>query len=107
VTAFLIVRALVCEKECIWNNFKFRLVYDTSDMRCSLPAGLQSEGNVNVADRESLAVNGADTDTPVIGVHACELGDVGCHLEQHKTGRFFLACLDFVNHFGGCGGRGL
>jgi hypothetical protein len=86
----------------IWKIVKPGWVHHTDSLHVhfTLPAGLQGEGNVDVADREPLSVNGADTDTPIIGIHARELGDVGCHLEQHKpekgtakfSSRFFRFC---------------
>ncbi|KDR14352.1 hypothetical protein L798_10384 [Zootermopsis nevadensis] len=49
-----------------------------------LHRGLQSEGDVDVANREPLSINGADADAPIVRVHACELRDVCSHLEQHQ-----------------------
>ena len=68
----------------IWKSFKLGRFHHTDRLPANLPAGLKSEGNVDVADGEPLSIDGADTDTPVIGVHARELGDVGCHLEQQQ-----------------------
>ena len=41
---------------------------------------LDGEGHLDVADRVALAVDGAQTDAPVVGVHALQLRDVRGHL---------------------------
>ena len=47
-----------------------------------LPARLDGERNLDVADRVSLTVDGAQTDAPVVGVHPLQLRDVSGHLKS-------------------------
>lgn len=62
-----------------------------------LAATLKGKGFVDITDRESLPVNGADADAPEIGTIACQLGNVIGHFARGIRLAFEV---DFLNVLG-------
>lgn len=82
--------------DVLMNDF-LRQVFKRHSISQRFAATLKRERNVNVADGESLPVDGAQSDAPIVGVDASQLRNVRCNLAVSVA---FALPVNFFNVLG-------